>query len=1349
MKRLLLISALLTGSSLVSLSQTHFTRVWTGNGLNHMNFNITSATIDGTACQTGDEVAVFNGSRCVGIAVVTNPGATLYIAASADDPLTPGVVDGFVSGDTVLLKIWDASQGIEITTLQAVILSGSMKFSEGASTWLTLSATTPCITPGAPVVGAITQPTCSVATASVSLSGLPAGGTWTLTRSPGGTTYTGAGTTYAVTGLAAGTTYTFTVHTVAGCESPASGNAVVNTQPATPEAPVAGTITQPSCSLATGSVVLNGLPAGGAWTLTRTPGGTTYPGSGTTYTVSNLTAGATYTFTVTNAAGCVSPASGNIVVNAQPAAPAAPVVGTITQPTCAVAAGSVALSGLPATGGWTLTRTPGGTTYTGSGTTFTVTSLTPSTTYNFTVANAAGCVSPASGNVVVNAQPSAPAAPVVGTVTQPTCAVVTGTVALSGLPATGTWTITRTPGGTTYTGSGTTYTLSGLPAGNTYTFTVSSVPGCVSPASAGAVVNPQPATPSAPVAGTITQPTCLVNTGSVVLTGLPETEGWMLTQSPGGDTWIGSGSSFTVTGLEEGTTYSFRVKNSAGCSSANSAGVVINAHGGVPGAPSVGNITQPTCTVTTGSVMLSSLPSEGNWTITRYPGGNTVNGNGSSTTLANLPAGTYTFTVTNFSGCTSLPSANVTLLASTPPGTPNAVTIIQPDCSTPTGSVVLNNLPAAGTWTLIRNPGEFLTIGSGTGTTVSGLAPGTYTFSVKNASGCTSSPSPGMTITAQPLPSPPNVGTITQPTCLVSTGSVALSGLPASGTWILARSPGSVTISGSGTRTTVQQLAPGSYSFTVTNSSGCVSTSSEEVVIQQAANVPAAPVIGNITQPSCTTATGAVLLVGLPQSGSYTLTRSPGNVTYSASGANYTLTGLAPATTYTFTVTTSGGCRSAASSPVAISPQPSVPGTPAIGTITDPNCSNPGGTVMLSGLPSGNWTLTKYPGGAIMPGNGASYALTDLSPGAYTFTVTNSSGCTSTATSTVTIHDAPPAPGAPQLGTITQPTCVVATGSVKLTGLPAGNWTLRRFPGSIALAGTGSTITVSGLNPGSHNFTVSDAAGCTSVSSAVAVIEEQPATPFPPVAVSISQPTCGLSTGSVTFNNLPSAGSWTLVASPGGLIGTGKGSSATVSNLETATYTFYVSNEAGCTSGLSAEIIILPQPSTPNAPQIGTMIYPTNVSTGSVVLRGLPETGNWLLTKNPGGILTAGSGDTTVVKDLAAGTYYFSVTIDPGCTSEETMVYLPLMSGVKDQDRNMMQLFPNPVKTVLTVQVDLSGKHPATAELMTLQGIMIRAEAVVLQDGRFELQADDLLPGVYLLRVRYGEASGLLRFIKQ
>ena len=68
-------------------------------------------------------------------------------------------------------------------------------------------------------------------------------------------------------------------------------------------------------------------------------------------------------------------------------------------------------------------------------------------------------------------------------------------------------------------------------------------------------------------------------------------------------------------------------------------------------------------------------------------------------------------------------------------------------------------------------------------------------------------------------------------------------------------------------------------------------------------------------------------------------------------------------------------------------------------------------------------------------------------PGTYAFTVTNAAGCTSSASANVVITAAPGSPAAPTVGTITQPTCAVVTGSVVLSGLPAGNWTIN--PGAI------------------------------------------------------------------------------------------------------------------------------------------------------------------------------------------------------------------------------------------------------------------------------------------------------------
>ncbi|MCX6236039.1 MAG: hypothetical protein NTY07_00550, partial [Bacteroidia bacterium] len=95
-------------------------------------------------------------------------------------------------------------------------------------------------TPSAPVAGAVTQPTCAVATATVALSGLPVTA-WTVTASPGGATITGTTATADFAGLTAGTTYTFTVTlTSSGCTSAASGNAVISAQPVTPSCSISG-----------------------------------------------------------------------------------------------------------------------------------------------------------------------------------------------------------------------------------------------------------------------------------------------------------------------------------------------------------------------------------------------------------------------------------------------------------------------------------------------------------------------------------------------------------------------------------------------------------------------------------------------------------------------------------------------------------------------------------------------------------------------------------------------------------------------------------------------------------------------------------------------------------------------------------------------------------------------------------------------------------------------------------------------------------------------------------------------------------------------------------------------------
>jgi gliding motility-associated-like protein len=282
------------------------------------------------------------------------------------------------------------------------------------------------------------------------------------------------------------------------------------------------------------------------------------------------------------------------------------------------------------------------------------------------------------------------------------------------------------------------------------------------------------------------------------------------------------------------------------------------------------------------------------------------------------------------SPCKSARSTYQLSVISNPPA-PIIGNIIQPTCTSSTGSVALSGLPSYNNWTVTASPGGMTLDGSGTTATIPNLPAGTYTFSVSISGGCSSPPSGQAEIVDQPVtPTPPLPGTITPPTCTLATGSVSMTGLPSSGTWTLTRYPGTVTTSGSGTGTTISGLPAGTFNFSLTNEAGCISTLSGDVIIPAQPPIPGAPVIGTIIQPTIEILTGSVTLTGLPSPGTWTIIRTPGDVTSAGSGTLFTAEGLEQGS-YTFRVRNNSGCSSPASDTVIIS----TPGRPDV-VITDP-----------------------------------------------------------------------------------------------------------------------------------------------------------------------------------------------------------------------------------------------------------------------------------------------------------------------------------------------------------------------------------------------------------------------------
>ena len=117
-----------------------------------------------------------------------------------------------------------------------------------------------------------------------------------------------------------------------------------------------------------------------------------------------------------------------------------------------------------------------------------------------------------------------------------------------------------------------------------------------------------------------------------------------------------------------------------------------------------------------------------------------------------------------------------------------------------------------------------------------------------------------------------------------------------------------------------------------------------------------------------------------------------------------------------------------------------IPSAPGLGTITQPTCSKPTGSVLLKDLPDkGTWTLTGTQGGNTYSGTGATTTVSGLAPGIYNFRVENSGGCSSGLSGDVNIAPSPPVPTINV--TDPSPVCFPSTADLTATSLTAGSST--------------------------------------------------------------------------------------------------------------------------------------------------------------------------------------------------------------------------------------------------------------------------------------------------------------------
>ncbi len=539
---------------------------------------------------------------------------------------------------------------------------------------------------------------------------------------------------------------------------------------------------------------------------------------------------------------------------------------------------------------------------------------------------------------------------------------------------------------------------------------------------------------------------------------------YTVTASPGGATASGSSSPIVVTGLTNGTGYTFTVTatNVAGTGAASAASAAVSPLT-TPAAP--GDVSAK---AGNGSAVVSFSPgSDGGSAVTHYtvvasPGGASTSGSGSPISIGGLDNGTaYTFTVTatNAAGTSPASAASAAVTPITVPGAPTDVSAVAGDGQAEVAFAAPGDEGGAAveSYTATASPGGATATGPAGPIVVTGLDNGTaYTFTVTaaNAAGTGAASQASEPVTPVTVPGAP-----TDVSAVAGDGQAEVAftapgddGGAAIESYTATASPGGATATGPAGPIVVTGLDNGTaYTFTVTAANaagtGAASQASEPVT---PVTVPGAPT-GVVARPGRERATVSFVPPsddgGTPVLG-YTVTASPGGATATGTGSPLTVKGLAAGKAYTFTVTAANavgtGPASAASSRVATAaPSPPVPAqvraqasapTPPTPSATTTTTAQPS---TVAAVPSATTTIAAQPPTAPPPP-----------------TTTTTAAETTTAATTTQEKPTPPPPAG-------------STPAASPPGASAPPAVHLALSSSVETSGSDVTVSGAGLEPGS------------------------------------------------------------------------------------------------------------------------------------------------------------------------------------------------------------------------------------------------------------------------------------------
>ena len=528
-----------------------------------------------------------------------------------------------------------------------------------------------------------------------------------------------------------------------------------------------------------------------------------------------------------------------------------------------------------------------------------------------------------------------------------------------------------------------------------------------------------------------------------------------------------------------------------------------------------------------------------------------------------------------------------------------------------------------------------------------------FAVTVTNAAGSVTSTAATLTVNPAPptITTQPANRTVTAPATatftVVATGSETLSyQWKKGGTAITGATSASYT-----TPATTLADNAATFTVTVTNAQGAVTSSAAILTVQAAPVFTAQPVGGTVTAGTSVTFTAATSGNPAPAYQWYkgaTLLTGQTAATFAIASAT-----LADAGSYTVTATNTLGTVTSAAAILVVNQAPAIITQPASQTIVSGQPVT--FSVVAAGFPALSYQWKKN-GTAISGQTGSSYAIAAVAPadaGSYTVDVTNTISTTTSAAAVLTVTVPPTITTQPISQTVLAP--ATATFTVVATGTPNPTYQWKRNGTNITGATAASyTTSATSLADQGASFTVvvTNSAGTVTSNAALLTVNQAPVITLDPISQTIvsGSPV----TFSVTATGFPVP---TYQWKKNGTAISGQTSSSyaivAVAPADAGSYTVDVTNAISTATSAAAVLAVTVPPAITTQPASQTVTAPAT-ATFTVVATGTPApTYQWQKNLTP--ILGATSASyTTPATGLADNQASYTVVVTNGVGSPVT-----------------------------------------------------------------------------------------------